>query len=86
MFITKNKKIKFMNANNISNNFLNADSDSKQNNHIFNENENNIDSKYYKIEQSQPKINNLEKEEKYKIHDQNHKKNIFDKNYGQKYH
>jgi hypothetical protein len=73
-----------MKANNISNNFLNADSDSKQNIQIFNENENNIDSKYYKIEQSQPKINNLEKEEKYKIHDQNHKKNIFDKNYGQK--
>ena len=73
-----------MKTNNISKIFPRNDSDSKQKNHIFNENENNIDNKYLKIEQKQSQINCSNKEEKYRMHDKIHKNSIFDKNYGQK--
>ena len=73
-----------MKTSNISKIFPRKDSDSKQNNHIFNENENNIDNKYLKIEQKQSQINCSNKEEKYRMHDKIHKNSIFDKNYGQK--
>ena len=73
-----------MKANNISNNFLSNNSELFSNNHSFNENENYINKKYFKLEQKQSDINASNKEEKYKIYDTIHKKAIFEKNYGEK--
>ena len=73
-----------MKTNNISNNFLFSNSYLFHKNHSFNENENYINKNNLKIEQKQYDINSLNKEEKYKIYDTIHKKEIFEKNYGEK--
>ena len=71
-----------MKENNTSNNFLLNDSNTSQKNYIFNENEDNLNNKYLKIEQKEN--DSLKNEEKYKIYENSHKKKIFEKNYGQK--
>ena len=76
-----NKKMK---TNNIINSFLFQNSESKQDNNIFNDDENDINKKYKQLEQRQDDINSFKKEEKYKLYENNHKKYVFNKNYGQK--
>ena len=73
-----------MKENNTSNNFLLNDSNTSPKKYIFNENENenNLNNKYLKIEQKEN--DSLKNEEKYKIYENSHKKKIFEKNYGQK--
>ena len=73
-----------METNRFSNNLFSNRSDSVKKRSSINENEDDLNNKYLKLELKQDENKSYNKEEKYKIFDNNHKQNIFNKNYGQK--